>query len=365
MRSEIVKTSFSMGADCQIDGDAGGVRFALVSAAFARKRAVPLGIAAALLATVWTFEAHGSPETRYLPADARARAQHKVFAPEVDFRGFMGARHIDRTAESVRLAQAAPDDLVDLQKALVQEHDRAELLARELTIHRHLEMLLTLRRARAATARFRQPSENEHSEAEEHLQQEHLRLKQAAESGAAELCKVLSGDRSEQPDQAPATIELQASLQQVRERADRLERDLAAAKRDLASETALVAKATEQPIRAKGRPEGEAAELRTLLQQERQRAAQLQKDLAAARQDVEKQTGLAKANEAAGQAKGRAESDAAELRTSLQQERKRAVQLEADLAAARRDVETQRRWRPKQTRRRTRRSKPATMTSRN
>src|SRR6185437_5483654 len=93
------------------------------------------------------------------------------------------------------LAQAAPDDLVDLQKALVQEHDRAELLARELTIHRHLEMLLTLRRARAATARFRQPSGNEHSEAEEHLQQEHLRLKQAAESGAAELCKVLSGDR--------------------------------------------------------------------------------------------------------------------------------------------------------------------------
>ena len=36
-----------------------------------------------------------------------------------------------------------------------------------------------------------------------------------------------------------------------------------------------------------------------------------------------------------------AESDAAGLTTSLQQERQRAAQLEKDLAAARRDVETQ------------------------
>jgi hypothetical protein len=286
MRSEIVKTSFSTGADCQIDGDAGRVQFARspVIGVFVRKRAASLGIAAALLATVWPFEAHGSPQIRHLVADARARAQHEVFAPELEFRGLMDARYFDRTAKSVRLAQAAPDDPVELQKALVQEHDRAELLARELIIHRHLEMLLTLHRARATTARFTQPSENEHSDLEEHLQ-ERLRLKQAAESGAEELCKALSDDRPGQSDQAQAIIVLRTSLQQVRDRADSLEQDLAAAKRDLANERALVAKANEQSVRAKRPAESDATELRTLLQQERQRAAQLQKDLAAARRD--------------------------------------------------------------------------------
>jgi hypothetical protein len=247
-------------------------------------------------------------------------------------------------AKSVRLAQAVPDDPDELQKALEQEHDRAELLARELAIHRHLEMLLTLHRARAEAARVRQQSESEHTEPREHLQQERLRLKKVAESGAAELCKILSGDRPAQSEQAAGandTIELRTSLQQQRDRADRLEQDLAAAKRDLARQTALVTEATEQATQVKGRAENDAAELGTSLQQERERTTQLEKDLAAARRDVETQTALAsKANEQASRAK-RAESDAAGLTTSLQQERQRAAQLEKDLAAARRDVETQ------------------------
>jgi hypothetical protein len=348
---QVVILGDDVGAGCRIDGDAGRARFAQSSAigVFVRTRAAPLWIAAALLVTVSTYEARGSAEMRHLPSDAGARARHEVFALELDFRGPMPARDIDRmpagglTAELVRLAQAGPEDPEGLQKALVQEHGTAELLVRELTIHRHLEMLLTLHRARTATARFKQPSENEHSEPEKHLQQERLRLKQAAESGAEELCRVLSGDRPGQSDHAAATdtVELRASLQQERNRADHLEQDLAVAKRDLASETALVAKANERPNRVSGRAERDAAELRTSLQQERERTTQLQKDLTAARLDVETQTALAKANEETHQAKRRAESEATELRTSLQQEREHTAQLQKDLAAARQDVETQ------------------------
>jgi hypothetical protein len=252
------------------------------------------------------------------------------------------ARARGLTAESVRLAQAGPDDPEGLQKMLAQEHDRVELLARELTIHQHLGMLLTLYRARAEAARFKPESED--NRLPERLQQEQLRLTQAAESGAAELCRVLSEgapEQSQQTAEASDTNALQTSLQQQRDRADRLEQDLLAAKRDVAAQTALVAEVTEQAAQAKGQAERDAAGLRESLQHERERAAQLEKDVATAQREVDTQTALAsEANKYASQAK-RAENDAAELGRSLQQEQERAAQLEKDLATARRDVKTQ------------------------
>jgi hypothetical protein len=199
----------AVGAVERIGGDAATALFARgpATGAFAR-RAGPLWIAAALLATAWTSGARGSPETRYPLADARDRVQHAIPLRGIDVQGPGGADEVERerarvlTVKSVRLAQAAPDDPGELQKAVEQEHDSAELLARELTIHRHLEMLLTLYRARAEAARFKQLPENENSELREHLQQEGLHLKQEAESGATELCKILSGDRPEQSEQA-------------------------------------------------------------------------------------------------------------------------------------------------------------------
>jgi septal ring factor EnvC (AmiA/AmiB activator) len=82
----------------------------------------------------------------------------------------------------------------------------------------------------------------------------------------------------------------------------------------------------------------EAAELRNALQEERERASRLEQDLAAARRDVETQTALA-ANAAAeaSQLKNTAEAGTTDLQKSLQQERDRAAQLERDLALARKD----------------------------
>jgi hypothetical protein len=274
--------------------------------------------------------------------------------------------------KSVQLAQVMTDDPEERQKALDQEHRRAELLARELTTVRHLEMLLTLQKARVESAQFRQLPENEYAASVKSLQQERDQLKQAAESGVAELCKSLPGDPAERlvQDLAAArrdvetqtalatrasdeaakltqaakgdTVELRKSLQQEQERAGRLEQDLAAARRDVETQTALAAKATDNASQAKQAADTSAAELRKSLQQEQERAGRLKQDLAAARRDVETQTALAaKATDDAGQAKQAADSSATELRKSLQQERERAGRLEQDLAAGRRDVETQ------------------------
>jgi len=121
------------------------------------------------------------------------------------------------------------------------------------------------------------------------------------------------------------TDDLQRSLQQERERAGRLEQDLAAARRDVETQTALAAKATDDASQMKQAADYSAAELRKSLQQDQERASRLEADLAAARRDVETQTALAT----------KLSNDAS------QQEQERARRLEQDLAAARHDVETQ------------------------
>jgi hypothetical protein len=137
-------------------------------------------------------------------------------------------------------------------------------------------------------------------------------------------------------------IELLQHLGQEHDRAERLELDLAAARRDVETQTALTAKAVEETARVKQAAQSGAAELQNSLQQERERAEQLEQDLAAARRDVETQTALtAEAVEETVRVKQAAQSGAAELQKSLQQERERAERLEQDLAAARRDLETQ------------------------
>lgn len=329
----------------QIDEEAAAARLP-IAGKFAPRRVACLWIGAAILATLCTSEVRGS--SRYPQVGAPAHAQLEIAVSEPGFRGSIRAFRVESalsntlTAKPVRLAQAALDNPEDLQKALEQEHDRAELLVRELAIHRHLEMLLTLNRARSEAASSKQFSESEHTELQEDLQQERTRLKQAAERGGAELCKVLSDGQSERPAGTTDLVALRTSLQQEQERSDRLKQDLATARHDLALQTALVSRANEEANQAKAQAEKNAAEPTKSFQQERERAEQLEKDLGDARRDVATQMALvSKAHEEADQAKRSAENAATGLRTSLQREGERAGQLEKDLAAARRDVETQ------------------------
>src|SRR5215468_8681944 len=117
----------------------------------------------------------------------------------------------------------------------------------------------------------------------------------------------------------------QGAPEQESHRAEVLVRGLAAARSDLESVLSLLRKARDESARIKGASENEDVELREALQQERELVGRLEQELAAARRDVETQA---------------VKNGLAELRKSLRQERERAGWLAHALAGARRDVET-------------------------
>src|SRR5256886_1923235 len=126
-------------------------------------------------------------------------------------------------------------------------------------------------------------------------------LRQAIANGAPSLCK---------------------SAQDQHDRSERLEQHLAAARRDVETQTALAEKAGEEASRLKQASESSEAELQKSLQQERERSARLEQDLAATRREVETQTALAaKASEEGPRAQPAGEGGAAELRKSQQRGR--------------------------------------------
>ncbi|WP_246756884.1 hypothetical protein [Bradyrhizobium neotropicale] len=208
------------------------------------------------------------------------------------------------------------------------EHHWLETLLSELTsARRDIELLQRL--------------EQEHNRAE-WLDQELAAAGREIEAQAARGAKASDDASRPTPASESSAAELQKILQQERERAERLEQDLAAARRDVETQTALAAKASEEASRLKQAGESSAAELHRSLQEERGRVERLEQDLAAARRDVETRTALAaKASEDASRLKQAGESSAAELQRSLQEERERSSRLEQDLAAARHDVEVQ------------------------
>ena len=306
--------------------------------AFGRRR--PLWLTAAFLAATWT--------------------------PELQANDF--GRSSDTSA---RLAQAVTSDAPESQAAEGQDHQQAEVLARELAAaRRDLELLLKLlNKARDESTRAKQAADRETAELRKALQQERdrtVRLNQDAENGADELRKSMLRDRAERMERDLGTIrrgvepqtalaartgdevsppkqaadaglaDLRKSLQQEHDRASRLEQDLAAARRDVETQSALAAKAGAEASQLKKTADAGTTDLRKSLQQERDRASRLEQDLAAARRDVETQTALAaKAGDEAARLKQGIENGSAELRQSLQQERDRVARLERDLALAR------------------------------
>jgi hypothetical protein len=238
-----------------------------------------------------------------------------------------------------------------LRKSLQQERDRANQLEQDLTAAKREEAALATKASDEA-ARLQQAAEISTADQRKSLQRERdraSRLEQAlaAAKRDAEKQTALAAKASDEAARLKQAAEIRAadqrkSLQRERDRASRLERDLAAAKRDVETKAALATKAGEEVTKLKRAAESGAADQRKSLQQERDRASRLERDLAAAKRDVEAQTALAtKAGDEAGKLKQATENSAAEQRNSLVQEWERAARLQRDLAAARRDVETQ------------------------
>ena len=134
---------------------------------------------------------------------------------------------------------------------------------------------------------------------------------------------------------------MRQSLQNERDRAEVLASELTIARREVETQKALASGSADETAQLMQAGESVTAELRQSLQNERNRAEALDRELAIARRHVETQVALASmAEDEAAQVKLASESAAAELRQFLQTERDRVEALVNDLAMARREVET-------------------------
>lgn len=258
------------------------------------------------------------------------------------------------TDQASQLKTTADAGSADLRKSLQQEHDRANGLEQELVAARREVATQTALAAKAAdqASQLKTTADAGSVDLHKSLQQEHdrgsvLERDLAAARRDLETQTALAAKASDEASQLKATAdagsaELRKSLEQERDRGSVLERDLAAARRDVATQTALAAKASDETKQVKKTGDANSAELRQSLEKEQERAGRLGKDLRAARRKFEKQIALAaSAAEDTNRFKTTADADAADLRKSLQQEHDRANRLDRDLGAARRDVETQ------------------------
>src|SRR6185312_1915917 len=255
---------------------------------------------------------------------------------------------------STYTGQAADREAAELRKALQEERGRTERLKRDLTSMRGSaqpqcapatgtggDVIPSKLVIDEVTTDLRKSLQQEHDRASR-LEQDLGAARRDVETQTALAVKAGAEANQLKKTADAGSADVRTSLQQEHDRASRLEQDLASARRDVETQTALASKAAAEANQLKKTAEAAAADVRKSLQQEHDRAGRLEQDLATARRDVETQTALAaKAQTDAGQLKKTADAGSADLRKSLQQEHDRASRLEQDLASARRDVGTQ------------------------
>lgn len=299
----------------------------VVKISLTRRERAPLCMAAVMLAMTWVSETDASPrQARHL-----ADAQQATTARDRGSDEFATWPPRSGSDKSIQIAQATTPHTGAMQQPPEQQRDWAESLSCELAFARRDIALL-------------QHFEQERDRAD-WLAQDLDAARREVETQKALVAKAVEEasrlKEASRPNRAGESgpAELQASLQEERERSVRLEQDLAAALRNVETQTALATKAGEETSRLKQAGESQAVELQKALQQESQRTARLEQDLTAARQNVQSQTALvAKANEAKEEMSQRsraAEASAADLRQSMQKERERADTLAQDLSLTR------------------------------
>ena len=336
-------------------------RIGLIAAA---RRVASRWLTAVLLAVIWTSALGGSLHARQSQGDLvgtrHAPARNVNFGTAGDY----GPGMVQESSQLPRLSQAVTGDqlqkassrehyrpelpappqgaAIEVQKSLRQERERAERLEQALSPAKRLEkptLASNEKQASQGSAADLQNTLQQFREWADRLEQALAPAKREIETQTAITGKKID-EATHLKQSAESGVELQKSLQQERERATQLREDLATANRELETQTALANKANEEATRLK-RVAETGAKLENFRRQGQERTSQLQQNLAAAKREVETQTALvAKANDEATRLKQAAESGA-KLEKALQEERGRATQLEQNLAAAKREVETQ------------------------
>ena len=265
------------------------------------------------------------------------------------------------------LKPLADSGTAELQRSLQQEHGRADALAQQLlmAVAKISEYEVQARATEQAEELRKATAESSAGELRKSLQQERARAEQLAQNLASakydvETQTALTAKANDEASRLKraaedGALQLKGSLRQEEERAEALAQELSTARAKISAYETQARQAKEY-LRKAADAESGAVGLRESLQQERGRAEQLEQNLASAKHDLETQTALAakakdeasrlkqvvaKANDEANRLKQAADAGEVELRKSLQQERERAERLEQDVVSTKRELETQ------------------------
>lgn len=246
-----------------------------------------------------------------------------------------------------RLAQAKDGDTEQLRQALADEQLKVQTLTRDLRTSRQElgSVLKLLKYAREQWISIADAVENESGRLHNSLREERVRRQQLEQDLAiarrdlelqATLTPATDDHGSELKQSAERDLrELKDVAQRERDRASQLEQDLAAARRELETQGALTARAAEE-ISAKQAAEKTLTELQTSFQQEHERAKHLEENLAKTRSELDKSSlQIARASEETAQVKLAADNSLAKLKLSLKEEREKAEGLAQELSRAR------------------------------
>ncbi len=259
----------------------------VVKISLTRGRYALLRMAAVMLAMTWASETEASPNQARGLADGQQATTARNLGSD-EFETLLPRP--GGSDKSIQVAQTTISETGAPQQAPEQQRDWAESLSCELALaRRDIELLQHLEQEHDRAEWLVQGLDAERREVETQ--------KALAAKAVEEASRLKEASRLNQAGES-GLGELQASQQEERKRSALLEQDLAAARRDVETQTALAMKAGGEVSRLKQAGESEAAERQKALQQERERSARLEQDLAAARQNVESQVALAaKANE--------------------------------------------------------------------
>jgi hypothetical protein len=296
-----------------------------------------------ILTATWVLATPGLAEPQLPPLALRP----SVATAETGGTISRGELRSARLGQVLQLAQAKIGDTEELRQALVQEQQKVQALTRDLrTSRQDLDSVLgLLKHAREQWINIAAAAENETEKLQKSLQEERARGQRLEQDLVTarhdiELQAALTSGTSDRKDEPKQTTErelseLQTVAQQEKDRASRLEQDLAVARRELETRSALIARDAENNS-AREAAEKALAELQTKFQQEHDRAKQLEENLATARSDLENRSSqIATANEQTAEIKLTAENAAAKLKLSLNEEHQKAEGLAQELSLAR------------------------------
>ena len=316
---------------------------------FGRARTNKIGAnCSTILTATWVLATPGLAELQ-LPALALRPSVATAETGGTTSREELRSARLGRSTNAtvLQLAQAKISDTEELRQALVQEQQKVQALTRDLrTSRQDLDSILgLLKHAREQWINIAAAAENETEKLQKSLQEERARGQRLEQDLVTarhdlELQAALTSGTSDRKDELKQTTErelseLQTVAQQEKDRASRLEQDLAVARRELETRSALIARDAENNS-AREAAEKALAELQTKFQQEHDRAKQLEENLATARSDLENRSSqIATANEQTAEIKLTAENAAAKLKLSLNEEHQKAEGLAQELSLAR------------------------------